>query len=131
MTPGQTDEFSFALRPCAYGIGVFATHDIRKGTHLRLCGDDREEISHAVPREQVPEYFRKYCLEREDGLLIRPSDFGRLHTVWFLNHADEPNAGHRNYVYYALRNIAEGEEILIDYNSLGEPDATPQAMAQP
>lgn len=110
-----TGETSFMLRPCAYGVGVFAVHAIAKGAHLRLCSDDREEISRKVPRDSVAEPFLKYCLDQGDGTVIRPDDFGRMHLVWFLNHAETPNAAHRNYVYYALRDIEAGEEILIDY----------------
>jgi SET domain-containing protein len=39
-----------------------------------------------------------------------------------LNHSETPNAVHRDYEYYALVNIRAGEEITIDYNSLGEPE---------
>ena len=36
----KTDEFSFVLKSSEHGIGVFTVHDIKKGTHLRLFGDD-------------------------------------------------------------------------------------------
>jgi SET domain-containing protein len=45
-----------------------------------------------------------------------------MEVGWFLNHSDKPNAYHENYEYYALRDIKEGEEITIDYNSLEESE---------
>ena len=37
--PQLTNEFSFVLKGTQYGVGVFAVHDIQKGSHLRLFGD--------------------------------------------------------------------------------------------
>jgi len=31
MNKDKTDEFSFVLKPAQYGVGVFATHDIKAG----------------------------------------------------------------------------------------------------
>lgn len=119
----QTSEFSFILRTSQYGIGVFATHAIQKGTFLRLFGD--RNISHQVSKEcsleDVPESFRMYCLHR-NGSVICPADFGRMEIGWFLNHSHNPNAHHVGYDYFASRDIAAGEEITIDYNSLEEPE---------
>ena len=117
-SPDRTDEFSFLLRPCEHGIGVFAAHDIRAGTYLRLDKDPEAEISRVVRRAEVPGEFIKYCIEVDEEHVIRPNDFGHLEVVWFLNHAPEPNAAHRDYRYYALRDIHAGEEITIDYGSL-------------
>ena len=35
----KTTEFSFILKPSKYGVGVFATHNIAKGTYLRLFNE--------------------------------------------------------------------------------------------
>lgn len=44
-----TDEFSFILKPTEHGVGVFATHAIKRGTHLRPLGaclaHDAEKIT--------------------------------------------------------------------------------------
>ena len=42
MNKDKTDEFSFILKPAQYGVGVFATHDIKAGTSLRLFGDETD-----------------------------------------------------------------------------------------
>ena len=46
----KTSEFSFILKPSKYGVGVFAAHDIKKGTFLRLFGNDEhpEEMRFAI-----------------------------------------------------------------------------------
>ncbi len=50
-----------------------------------------------------------------------PGDFGRMELGWYLNHSRQPNVFHKNYHYYTSRDIKKGEELTIDYNSLGEP----------
>jgi len=118
-----TGEFSFVLQPSAHGVGVFAAHDIAEGTYLRLFANEKgNEPGYSVRnKRQVPEMFRKYCINR-GNTLSGPRDFGRMEIGWHLNHSETPNAVHRDYEYYALVNIRAGEEITIDYNSLGEPE---------
>ena len=117
-----TNEFSFVLKPSEHRIGVFAAHDIKNGTFLRLFGDDRHpEESRMLSKETVPAQFRHYCIDRGSQFAC-PDDFGAMHIGWYLNHSHAPNAAHRKYQYYAIRDIAAGEEILIDYNTLEEPD---------
>ena len=119
----STSEFSFVLKPSDHGIGVFAVHDIRAETYLRLFADDidPDAVSAIRKKEDVPEVFRKYCIYRRNTL-VGPKDFGRMDIGWHLNHSSSPNAYHRNYDYYSLRNIKAREEITIDYNALEEPE---------
>lgn len=123
MAETTTTEFSFVLKPAEHGIGVFAAHDIKEGTYLRFFADETELTDKSVKRNKkdVPEFFRQYCVDRGD-ILICPKDFGHMEVGWHLNHSKTPNAYHKNYDYYALRDIKEGEEITIDYNSLEEPE---------
>jgi hypothetical protein len=116
-----TSELSFALGPSQYGVGVFALHAVAEGTPLLLCGDDEAEISHEVPVESVPEALLKYCIPVSAGRVIRPNDFSCMEMIWYVNHSPSPNAAHRGFRYYALRDIAAGEEITIDYRTLGIP----------
>lgn len=119
----KTNEFSFVLKPTEHGVGVFAVHDIGKGTYLRLFGDEEEtgDVSVVRKKEDVPELFREYCVDRGDTMRC-PADFGCMELGWFLNHSKAPNAFHKNYEFYALRDISVGEEITIDYNALEEPE---------
>ena len=118
-----TDEFSFVLKPSAHGIGVFAAHNIKKDTYLRLFGDEKT-LGHStrlLPKDKVPEFFHTYCMDKGEDL-VAPTDFGAMPVGWYLNHSSQPNATHREYHWYAYRDIKAGEEILIDYNSLQEPE---------
>lgn len=124
MLPETTTEFSFVLRPSSYGVGVFATHDIKQGTFLRLFGrsehQDNKEIVRVKHKAEVPELFRNFCLDRGESLIC-PQDFGHMQIGWYLNHSTKPNVELRDYTDYAARDIAAGEELTIDYNMLQEP----------
>ena len=115
----MTTEFSFVLKPSEHGVGVFAVHDIKSGEHLRLFGNDNQGERRS--KDDVPEFFRDFCLDRGDSMFC-PTDFGRMEVGWYANHSRTPNAYHVTYAYFALREIKAGEEITIDYNTLGEPE---------
>lgn len=117
----KTNEFSFVLKPSSHGIGVFATHAIKAGSALRLFGDERSEGVRFLDKNDVPEEFWGHCIDRGEKLACA-RDFGAMPVGWYLNHSSSPNAGHKDYNYFALRDIKAGEEILIDYNSLEEPE---------
>ena len=116
----KTDEFSFLLKPSTvHGVGVFAAHDISKGTKLMLKPENY--TSRKLKDEDRPEAFKMYCVKKEHEDFYRcPSDFSRMEMIWFLNNSDKPNAeiSREDWMYYALRDMKEGEEILIDYDSL-------------
>lgn len=120
-----TNEFSFILKPSQYGVGVFTAHDIEKGTRLRLFADDNPVRE--MKKEDVPESLRYLTASRGD-ILLCPPDFGCMPIGWHLNHSKNPNAIHdpnepteKYYgIWFAARDIKEGEEITIDYNELEE-----------
>ncbi len=129
MEQNITNEFSFILKPSQHGVGVFATHDIKKGTFLRLFGDENPNEPdntflncRFLKKEDIPEPFKDFCVFREKGILICPKDFGRMPVGHYLNHSKTPNAEHKNYYFFASRDIPTGEEITIDYNTLEEPE---------
>ena len=116
-----TDEFSFILNPSDYGIGVFAVHDIKAGTKLMLHDDGEVRV---LKRENIPEEFHRFCIYVDDEHCNVPRMFNRMSIVWYLNHSDAPNAKANpdDDWYYATRDIRAGEEVLIDYNNLSEPE---------
>ena len=130
MEQNTTNEFSFRLKPSEHGVGVFAVHDIKKGTYLRLFGDEQEGGPEPfincrfLKEEDVPESFRNtFCVSKGGrGLLICPKDFGSMPVGWFLNHSKNPNVVEKNYYYYANRDISANEELSIDYNTLQESE---------
>ncbi|MDP2812530.1 MAG: SET domain-containing protein [bacterium] len=120
----KTTEFSFILKPSEHGLGVFAAHDIKKNTHLRLFGDNETLNLRSLLRkkDEVPKLFRNYCMDRGDKLIC-PKDFGQMHVGWYLNHSKKSNAyPDKDYKWYAAKHIKEGEEITINYNLLCEPE---------
>ena len=123
MTETTTTEFSFVLKPSEHGIGVFAACDIKKDSYLMLFAEETIEtnVSKVRKKSDVPKLFQPYCVDRGEELIC-PRDFGCMEMGWYLNHSKTPNAYHKNYDYYALRDIKEGEEITIDYNDLEEPE---------
>jgi len=118
-----TNEFSFLLKPGEHGVGVFATHDIKKGTYLRLFGEEKDGWNNVryLADDDPPKPFKDFCIDRKVGMLC-PSDFGAMPVGWYVNHSKSPNAIHKNYLWYGVRDIAEGEEITIDYNTFEEPE---------
>ena len=117
----ETDEFSFMLKPAEYGIGVFAVHTIANGTKLRLFGEEGVAGDRKRMKSEVPEAHWVHCLIMDDHLMT-PRDYGRMEVGWYMNHSSSPNAVHQGEHFYAARDIQAGEEILIDYNTLGEPE---------
>jgi len=118
----KTNEFSFILKSSQYSVGVFATQDIVKDTPLRLFSDDNafKNRIRIIDKNKVEKEFLDYCIEFNDKVYA-PKDFGCMEIGWYLNHSKDFNAYHKDYNWYADRDIKKGEEILIDYNSLGEP----------
>ncbi len=124
-----TNEFSFVIKPSEHGVGVFAIHDIKKGTHLRLFIDEKttEYESRVLNKSDVPELFWGHCIDRGDKFIC-PADFGAMPIGWYVNHSMDPNAMpgqnpnlHRRYRWYASKDIRAGEEITINYTDLEEP----------
>ncbi len=103
------------------GTGVFANKDIAENTFLPVkprgvtVGVDRKEAD--IPKEHLA-----HCIAKGDGVYHCPADFDDMELVWYLNHSKKPNAEQRDDGYYSLHPIKSGEEILIDYNTLGEPE---------
>lgn len=116
-----TNEFSFILKPSTIegaGVGVFATHDIKKGTLLRLYGEEKNRV---LKKNEVPKEFVRYAHDMGDKLLC-PQDFGWMPLGWYLNHSKNANLEEKEDGSYAIKDIKVGEEIFIDYNTLGEPE---------
>jgi len=123
MKEKTTNEFSFVLKSTKHGVGVFAAHNIAKGTFLRLFAKETptsKRHSRALPKKDIPKLFQEYCVDRGETMMC-PEDFGAMPVGWYLNHSRTPNATHQNYNYYSAKDIVVGEEITIDYNILEEP----------
>lgn len=115
----------FRLKPSTIpgaGIGVFAATDIQKGAALTglFAPDDVVQLTWdefaALP---VPTELKENFAVRYETECFVPRDFHRMSAGWFLNDSEEPNLTHdANYDYFALRDIAAGEELFIRYDDL-------------
>lgn len=105
------------------GVGVFAVRDIGEGVdpfpgawhgeYVEVSPEDLKTLPAGVQK-----MVRDYCIFQEPVWLVPEVGFNRLDISFFINHSNTPNVatddGER---FYALRNIAEGEELLVNYNT--------------
>lgn len=128
----QSSEFSFILKPSPIGgIGVFATHDIPRGTLVF----NTKFIIRLLKIKDVPTDLLDYCVYLNDEECLGPEKFDRMEIGWYINHSKTPNIA-RDFVEYtteelnnfksrpfvAIQKIKTGDEITVDYNYLNEPD---------
>jgi len=121
MYKTSTNEFSFKLKPSTIeGVGVFAVHNIAKGTKLMLKPDGYK--SRKIKEKDIPKDLLAYCVRDKYGIHRRcPDEFNHMWLCWFINHSGEPNAKEDvDLMFCALRDIKAGEEITIDYKTLGK-----------
>lgn len=117
--------FYFRLKPSTIvgaGVGVFATTAIPRGTVLRelFASDDVRRLTWAeFATLSVPSEIKENFVTRYETECFLPASPNRMSVGWYLNDSPEPNLAHdANYDYYALRDIAAGEELLIRYDDL-------------
>ena len=112
-----------------HGIGVFAIRDIPKGTSnifSKGVGDwikvSKEEVD-ALPQHSK-DLVENHCLFDEDHYFIPDYGFKLVDLVIYLNHSETPNVISLNdgEEFEAIRDIAIGEELLVDYGTIVECD---------
>lgn len=137
----EWSEFSFVLAPSPLGgVGVFATHDISAGT---LLFNQNFEIR-TMNVKDVPSPLLKYCIYINDDECLCPERFDRMEIGWYINHSATPNIAKKYAVtnaqavknvkdraFHATHDIKAGDEILIDYNSLDEPEHLKEGYYKP
>jgi SET domain-containing protein len=118
------------LRPSPIaGIGVFALRPIPKGCRDMFSEPKASDQWHLFTWQEVEELppharllVENYCLFDEQHYHVPQQGFKALDVSLFLNHSDTPNITSiedGNY-FEAVRDIAEGEELLIDYGTIVE-----------
>ena len=116
------------LRPSPIeGVGVFAITTIPAGCREMFSKPDAPEHWIAISRadvESLPAHSRflveNYCLYDEHQYFVPEHGFTKMDLACFLNHSDTPNVrsiDDGNY-FEALRDVAPGEELLIDYGEI-------------
>lgn len=110
-----------------HGVGVFAIREIPKGTNIfkddasEMVWIDAEKLIHK--RGQIGKLYEDFCVQSE-GKYGCPKGFNNLTVAWYLN---EPAAGTKpnivcgkEYDFFAGRDIAEGEELTVDYSTYSD-----------
>jgi SET domain-containing protein len=109
------------------GIGVFALRDIPKGCRSMFSKPDDAGEWITVSKNEIealPAHAQflvgNYCLYDQENYFIPAQGFKKTDLSLFLNHADEPNIISLNDGDYfeAIRDIKEGEELVIDYGEI-------------
>jgi hypothetical protein len=124
-------EYSFILKPSPLaGVGVFATHDITAGSPI--FDHTRPSTSRVLKSKDLPEAMRHYVIYLNDEECLAPERFDRMEIGWYLNHSTEPNIEKRSVGsegsvldrprFFAIKDIKAGDEIVINYNHLNEPE---------
>jgi SET domain-containing protein len=114
------------IKPSAlHGIGVFAIRDIPKGCRDIFAKEMGEWIN--VPRTEIdalPQHAKdlveNFCLFDETTYYLPAQGFKAIDLSLFLNHSDTPNiiSINEGESFETLRNIAKGEELVIDYGEI-------------
>lgn len=124
IQPSSLIEVKYTARK---GRGVFATAFIPAGTEF-----ERVPVlvmpAADILGGQAGEFLQQYVFEWGDGKVALVLGFGSMY-----NHSYSPNAryddvGRQTKVYTAVRDIAAGQEITINYNG-HEDDDTPVGFA--
>lgn len=113
-----------------HGVGVFAILDIPRGTYV-FEGDtsdivwyDEKDLDLPHQPESVQKLYEDFCiLKTEKGRrkLGCPANFNNMNSSWYVNYSDKPNlAFDEENGFYTLRDIQEGEELTVDYDTYSE-----------
>jgi SET domain-containing protein len=106
---------SFRVGRSATGLGLFVTKTIERAAHIVTYRGRRIPTEEARTREQLSGV--KYMFEISGRWTIDGSSRGNL--ARYVNHSCRPNAEallrKGTIVFVALRRLAVGEEITLDY----------------
>lgn len=120
------------LRPSPVaGIGVFAIQNIEKGCRDMFSKPDTNDRWITLSKKEaavLPDHVKllveNYCLFDEENYFVPDYGFKKIDISLFLNHSDAPNViSIQDGEYFeAVRDIAAGEELVIDYGEIVDGD---------
>lgn len=97
----------------ACGYGVIALEAISEGALVVMFGG---RVLTAAEFERLPEEMQAYPYQVGDDLFLGPRDAHDIGIGERINHSCSPNVGFSGSIaLVALRDIAQGEEITLDY----------------
>ena len=109
------------------GVGVIAVRPIPKG--INPMQEDRPCVFEtctraAIESAQLPKSIMQLVVDlcpENDGVFDIPNHIlNSCGVAWFLNHSKTPNMEERDGDFFTLREIAEGEELTVNYGTYGE-----------
>ena len=112
-----------------HGVGVFAIRKIKKGTSI--FPDDEQLIKWVRGKQlrnlspKIRKLYDDFCIIKKSGKKYGcPKSFNQMTISWYLN---EPRPKQKanvkcrgDYMFYALHDIAAGEELTVDYGTFSE-----------
>ena len=123
----QADNYVMLKPSPVHGIGVFAIRDIPKGCQSIFSKGTGGWVRLSFEEvEQLPPHSRNlvetYCLYDETHYFVPDYGFKLMDLVLYLNHSSTPNIASVNEgeEFEALRDIKEGEELLVDYGTIAD-----------
>ena len=125
----QKDTYVMIKPSPLHGIGVFAIRDIPKGTRDIFSQGVGEWIKLTITEvEALPNHSRvlveNHCLFDEGYYYVPDYGFKLVDLVIYLNQSETPNVISINEgeFFEAIRDIATGEELLVDYGTIVDCD---------
>jgi SET domain-containing protein len=107
-----------------HGVGVFAIRDIPKGVNpfrndnSRMIWINKSEVLDVRP--ELKKLYHDFCVMKGE-LIGCPENFDSLTVSWYLNHSKTPNVKcTEDYTFVTLKEIKEGEELLVDYSEYSD-----------
>ena len=118
------DRIYCRLKPSDHGIGVFAIRDIPEGINpfLDCYMGEFIEVSPDELKDQ-PEAIRTmindFCPLQDGVYQVPECGMAAIDLSFYLNHSKEPNmrADKEGLDFYTNREIKEGEELTVDYET--------------
>lgn len=104
-----------------HGIGLYALEPIEEGEILVVKGG---HIFNRATRDRVEKVLGPTEIQIADDLFLGPlSSTEREDCMMYLNHSCDPNCGIMGQIIFvAMRDIAPGEEITMDYAMMDNDD---------
>lgn len=115
-----SNSYLFLLNPSPiHGIGLFSTQNMP--SKMVILPDWFNVVKRKL--SDIPRDFIKFCIFIDDEYVWSPINFNYLSLDNYINHSFQPNIRvNENNKLETIRNIAAGEEILVDYNQYNEPN---------
>ena len=107
-----------------HGLGVFAAEPARKGSVVWAYEPKVDVFIPADRYDEIPMFLQKYFdsyVYAEHSLLGGGYIYCADHAK-FINHSRDPNTSTVGDTYYALKDIAEDDEITCDYRNFSWGD---------